>query len=419
MGAPEHDGATSPGVSTGTFHDVKAGAADEPSAGRLESLRRSGLLGPGSFVQFDKLTELAAGLIGAPVSLMSMVEQDRQFFTSQFGLPDRIAAARQTPLTHSVCATVVAENTPLAVEDMSADERFVAHPSRSEMSVEAYCGVPIRDQEGHVLGSFCVIDDQRRAWTADDIALLQTFAEIIGDYIKTRHEHHMLITDLQARLIPAGEPPTLDRGSLQARYRPMEHALSIGGDFYDWNVRHDGSVDLILGDVVGHGIVPAQAAAQLRAAARAVFFGATRAPDAAAQRVASSCAAMPGCNYASLTVARIAGDGNAISFVRAGSLPPLLVGHEVRLVEGPSSPPLGVAPFHPDDVVVQPLEVGESLLFFTDGLIERRGESIDEGFERLAAVAGRTLDVDEIISEICPVELRTDDVAVLAYTRLP
>lgn len=386
-------------------------------ARRIDSLRRSGLLAPRTFISFDKLTELAAGLIGAPVSLMSMVDEDRQYFTSQFGLPHKVAAARQTPLTESVCASVVETNEVVAVDDMANDPRFDTHPARSSLRVEAYCGVPIRDPDGEVLGSFCVLDDHERTWTDDDIALLETFSHIVGDYIRTTQEHHTLVSGLQDQLIPP-RPPETPAGVIRGRYRPVERDLSVGGDFFDWNVRDDGTIDLVLGDVVGHGLEPTQAAAQLRAASRAVFFGSTLTPDATIRRLADSCAELPGCASAALTIVRISADGSVVRWARAGSLPPVVVGPGgAHVADSEVCPPLGLGRCDERHVAEVSLEPTGSIVFFSDGLIERRGESIDDGLARAAAAAARSIDVDDLIAELCPPSVRDDDVAVLTFTR--
>ncbi|MEP1125555.1 MAG: GAF domain-containing protein, partial [Ilumatobacter sp.] len=242
---------------------------------RLAAVRRSGMLGAEAGRRFAQLTNLASTLTGAPIALISMVESDRQFFTSQVGLPDDLAASMQTPISQSVCRTVVETGAPLELRDLGDDERFVEHGARTELGIEAYCGVPIRDGDGHVLGSFCVLDVEQRTWAPETVELLEQLAGVVADSISTSIDYLSLVTDLQTRLIPADlEPPAV--GSLRARYRPVAASERIGGDFYDSFRRRDGSVDIVLGDVVGHGVESTQAAAQLRAAARAVFTGLER-----------------------------------------------------------------------------------------------------------------------------------------------
>ena len=385
---------------------------------RLDAVRRSGLLGRERFERFEKLNAIAAAVIGAPVSLMSVLDDDRQYFTSHFGLSDEIATARETPLSHSICATVVETDDVLMIDDMGGDVRFAEHPARDGLSVESYCGVPIRDHEGHVLGSFCVIDDVRRVWTARDVGLLQDFAEVIGDYVRTSQEHHALVSDLQQRLIPL-DPPETDAGRVHAVYQPVEDGLAIGGDFYDWHVRSDGSIDIVLGDAVGHGIGSTQAAAQMRSAVRAVLSGSTNDPTTVLRRVSGACADLPGCSCAALTVVRISPDGERIRWARGGSLPPLLIGAEPRLLDGPVCPPLGLGGYTSACSNEYALDPGETIAFFTDGLIERRGESIDVGFARLVEAVPSTPDLNELVATVCPSEFRHDDAAVVAFTRHP
>jgi len=387
------------------------------TAPRLDALRRSGLLRDDTFAQFDQLTELASMLIGAPVSLLSMVDEDRQFFTSQHGLPADLASARETPIAQSVCATVVRTGEPLAIDGLAADPKWIDHPAHTQLDVAAYCGVPIRDREGNVLGSFCVIDDQERTWIPSDVDLLERFAAIVGDYVQTSYDHDALITDLQHRLLPP-ERPDLPWGTLQATYRPVPGTGVVGGDFFDWIMRHDGALDVIIGDVVGHGLVCTQAAAQLRAAYRAVLTE----PDLELQevvgRMSTACAELPDCAFAAVIVARIAEGGGSVDYVRAGASPVVTTSWgrgSVHDVVG--GPPLGVGPWTTDHVHRVELEEGDSLLLFTDGLIERRDELLDVGLGRACANAVDVESLDEFIDRTCPPAEQQDDLAVVAFTR--
>lgn len=383
---------------------------------RLDALRRSGLLEATTFAEFDRLTALAARLTGARVSLVSMVDTDRQYFTSQFGLTNVVALARETPLSQSVCSTVVAGDAALVINSMGDDQRFVGHEARATLGVEAYCGVPIRDRSGNVLGSFCVIDDDEHEWSPDAIELLEAFAEIVGDYVQTSYDHHDLVTDLQRAVLPIGSL-TKESGVLNGVYRPVPDTASIGGDFYDWNLRADGTIDIIVGDVVGHGVSSTQAAAQLRSAARAVFTGSTTSPADAVRRISAACADLPGCACAAITVARITADGGRIDWVRAGMGPPILVSELSRSLDGPAGGPIGVGSWDAEHVNGVDLAPGDAIIFFTDGLVERRGEHLDVSYERAVVAASRCVDLEQLISEACPSEIQRDDVAVVEFIR--
>ncbi len=379
---------------------------------RLAAVRRSGMLGAEAGRRFAQLTNLASTLTGAPIALISMVESDRQFFTSQVGLPGDLAASMQTPISQSVCRTVVESGAPLELGDLGDDDRFVDHGARTELGIEAYCGVPIRDGDGHVLGSFCVLDVEQRAWAPETVELLEQLAGVVADSISTSIDYLSLVTDLQSRLIPEDlESPTA--GSLHARYRPVASSEQIGGDFYDSFRRRDGSVDIVLGDVVGHGVESTQAAAQLRAAARAVFTGLERSPAQIINRISDACADLPGCRYAAIIVASIAADGRSVTWARAGAMPPILTGANARVLDGCGSPPLGVGRCSDDETCEVDVDSGEGVLFFTDGLVERRGEIVDEGLARIVGQVMDRVDLHTLVEVANPESIQNDDIAVV------
>ena len=142
---------------------------DDPE--RLAVLHRTGLLDTDATPGFDRLTRLAARLLGAPVSLVSLVDDRRQFFKSATGLE-----VRETPLSHSFCQHVVRSGEPLVVTDAPQDDRVRDNLAIDELGVAAYAGVPLVAGSGHVLGSFCVIDTVPRTWSDDDLAILEELA---------------------------------------------------------------------------------------------------------------------------------------------------------------------------------------------------------------------------------------------------
>lgn len=389
---------------------------------RLRALRRSGLLRHESHRLLDRLTRLASSITGAPVALVSVVDADRQFFTSEHGLHEPWLSLRQTPLSHSVCRTVVDLQDALVVPDMGEDARFTEHDARHDIGVEAYCGVPIRDPDGLVLGSFCVIDAERREWDPSTIPLLEQLAAVVTDTVAAHREHVAMLRDLQDRLLP-GALPSLPNGHVSALYRAAEGARDLGGDFYDAHTAPDGTVNLVLGDAVGHGVLSTQAAAQLRAASRAVLAGTVTSPAEAVNRVAAACADLPGCEHAALTVVSISPDGRDVCWARAGAMPPVLTGPEPRLLSGGASPPLGVGTCVPDPACSVRLEPGEGVLLFTDGLVERREEHLEISLHRLLTACGEqatgSLDLARLADVVCPPTGQDDDVAALHWLHTP
>ena len=152
--------------------------APAPGPPRAAALDRSGLLDSPPEPEFDRLTSLVARLARAPISAFSVVDEDRQFFKSAVGLPDEVARARETPLSHSFCRHVVAADAPLVVEDARTHPLVRDNGAVESLGGVAYLGVPVRDPDGVPLGALCAIDAEPRAWTDADLDALSELAEI-------------------------------------------------------------------------------------------------------------------------------------------------------------------------------------------------------------------------------------------------
>ena len=153
---------------------------------RVSQLQRTELLDSASEEAFDRFTRLAARVLRVPVALVSLVDRDRQFFKSQFGLVEPWASFRETPLSHSFCKHVVADAKPLIVADARQNPRVRENLAVSELGVIAYAGVPLTMPDGHVLGAFCGIDTQPHAWTGDDVAVLTDLAAAVMAEVRLR-----------------------------------------------------------------------------------------------------------------------------------------------------------------------------------------------------------------------------------------
>ncbi len=160
---------------------------------RLQALQATELLDSLPEEDFDRFTRLASAAVGAPVALVSLVDADRQFFKSQLGLAEPWAGARQTPLSHSFCRTVVDTAEPLVVTDAREDERVAGNLAIEDLGVVAYAGVPLLTPAGQILGSVCAIEPQPREWTEEDVARLQDVARLVTKELASR--------ELLARLV--------------------------------------------------------------------------------------------------------------------------------------------------------------------------------------------------------------------------
>src|ERR671911_654854 len=155
---------------------------------RLTALRRTALLDTPPEESFDRLTRMAARLLGTPVSLIALVADDRQFFKSAVGLPEPWASRRGTPISFSFCGQGVATGAPLILDDARRHPLLRHNPVIRELGWVAYAGVPLVTRHGHTIGALCVADKTPRLWSDRDIALLQDLAASVVTEIELRTE---------------------------------------------------------------------------------------------------------------------------------------------------------------------------------------------------------------------------------------
>ncbi|WP_162273879.1 hybrid sensor histidine kinase/response regulator [Mariniblastus fucicola] len=175
--------------------------AENTAHGRLETLHALEILDTPAEAEFDRLTELAATLLDVPVSLVSLVGPDTQFFKSCVGLPEPWSTSRETPLTHSFCRFAVESNAPLVVADARIHPLVESNPAIQDLGVIAYLGVPFFAENGHCLGSFCVIDDKPRDWQDRDLEIVRGLAKSVESEIRLRESLRRLTAESQQKSI--------------------------------------------------------------------------------------------------------------------------------------------------------------------------------------------------------------------------
>lgn len=162
--------------------------AEARTDARLVALRETGLLDSRQEPRFDRLTRVVAAALGVPVSMIALVDAERQFFKSATGLASPWKERRQTPLSHSFCKHVVDTEAPLVVSNSRLDPRVSSNLAIDELGVAAYAGVPISDPNGVIIGSLCAIDGSPREWSAADVSLLEDVAALVQREIADRRE---------------------------------------------------------------------------------------------------------------------------------------------------------------------------------------------------------------------------------------
>jgi diguanylate cyclase len=151
--------------------------------GRLSALYDLGLLDTEPEEEFDRYTRLASDLLGVPVSLVSLVTADRQFFKSHTGLP---AGVTETPLSESFCQHAVTTQQPFIVEDAREHPLVMGNLAVRDLGAVAYAGMPLVLSDGNAVGAFCAIDMQPRKWSGQDIRILKDLAAAVTAHLELR-----------------------------------------------------------------------------------------------------------------------------------------------------------------------------------------------------------------------------------------
>lgn len=172
----------------------------EDEAERLASLRSIGILDTPSEPQFDELVELAAWTCHAPISAITLVDESRQWFKAESGI-----GISETPRNIAFCAHTIASGETLVVTDTHLDPRFRDNPFVvGDPEVRFYAGVPISVDDGHRIGTLCVLDTRPRTLFSDERRALEIIARQVAVRLHARRLEQASI---------AGPQPTPDTDS--------------------------------------------------------------------------------------------------------------------------------------------------------------------------------------------------------------
>lgn len=276
------------------------------------------------------------------------------------------------------------------------------------------------------LGTLAVTWARPHELDTEDRAFLTTAAGIAAQAIERAllaEEQRRVLRRVQESLLPRTLPQA--PVGTAAVYRPAGQVAVVGGDWYDAFTVPDGSVLLVVGDVTGHGVEAASTMAQLRHACR-IFAHEDPEPGSVLSRL--NALAAGGAELATAACVRAAVDGRALRWALAGHPSPLHLpsGRPLDPDHRRTGPMLGLAPgttYRTHDAV---LEDDGALLLFTDGLVERRGASLEAGVDAVRAYAGElvraaaegradTALADVVDAVVHPAERRDDICALLAF----
>ncbi|WP_454049263.1 PP2C family protein-serine/threonine phosphatase [Cellulomonas sp. Marseille-Q8402] len=264
----------------------------------------------------------------------------------------------------------------------------------------------------------------RRPWDEPYRAFLRLVGTAVGEAVSGTRRHlrevdqlRAVSDTLQAAILPEGS----SIAGVVARYVPAVGDLAVGGDWYDLVELGPGRRALVVGDCVGHGLDSAARMGQLRAATRALLLE-DRSPAAVLAGLDRFARTLPGAECTTVFCAVVDEVDHTLTYATAGHLPPVLrrAGGGAELLDGARGAALAVGRTPRPEGVVR-LSDGDLLVVYTDGLIERRHESLQIGMQRLtAAVAAQPADArtasvaDDLLRQLAP-HGADDDVALVVY----
>ncbi len=244
---------------------------------------------------------------------------------------------------------------------------------------------------GRVVGALGISFTTDREFPPDErdfVLALVAQAALAFERAAAADERRLIAETLQTSLLPP-TLPGLDRLALASRYLAGARGTQAGGDWYDVLPLDGGRVAIAVGDVVGQGAKAAAIMGQLRSVLSGYLLEGHD-PVQAVERLDRFACRVPGAAGSTVACLVLDPETGELTWARAGHPPPLVTGPTgTRLLEGATGTVLAVRGRPPFTSGSARIEPGESIVLYTDGLVERRGELVDDGIERLAAAAAR------------------------------
>lgn len=373
----------------------------------------------------SELLERIRGSLEVDTAALLLLDEDRGVLVARAarGLEEEVRQGVQVPLARGFAGRVAAEVRPIIIDLEHAE---VVNPILRQKGIRSMLGVPVH-VEGRVIGVMHIGTLVKRDFDEDDVTLLQLAADRVALAIdNARIAEQRAVTAIMQRSLLPDALPQIPGVRFSAKYLPAGSGIKIGGDWYDVFQLNSGCLAFVIGDVVGRGVLAASVMAEIRTALRAYMVQGHKLTEVVSM-LNELLIAMGRNRGATLTILEYDPQGEELEAVTAGHLPPLLIepdGH-ARLLEQGHGLPVGVQLGHHYETVRYPFPTGSRLLLYTDGLIERRGEPIDAGFQRLTAAtqaAARLADAplaDGVYRALLDETPLEDDVALLAIETVP
>jgi serine phosphatase RsbU (regulator of sigma subunit)/anti-sigma regulatory factor (Ser/Thr protein kinase) len=373
----------------------------------------------------DELLERMREILHADTAAILMLEDDGRMLRARAakGIEEEVEQGVRIPVGRGFAGRIAAQRRSIFIPDVNHAD--VLNPILRQKGIRSMLGVPLL-VEGRVLGVLHVGTLTPREFTERDRDLLQLAADRAALAIEHAHlyEQRRVAEALQRSLLPQ-ELVDIVGLDVAARYMPAAAAASLGGDWYDVFPLGGGRIGLAVGDVVGRGLPAAALMAQLRTALRAYAFDGY-APSEVIDRLNRMLAHIAPATMTTGMYLDLDPERETLEVVNAGHPPPLVVDPDGRAsyLEVTPNVALGVSRGSRYRAQRCALLSGSTLVLYTDGVIEVRGEALDAGLERMrrlaesVSAAPQAL-VDAIVERMVSEGRPSDDVAILAVRVAP
>jgi putative methionine-R-sulfoxide reductase with GAF domain len=339
--------------------------------------------------------------------------------TAACGIEEEVRQGVRIPVGRGFAGRIAAQRTPVALHRV--DATTVTNPILWEKGIKVMLGVPLMAGDD-LIGVLHVGRLHDRPFEAHDEELLAVVAERVAGATQSRRlaVERSAAAQLERSLLPT-TLPECDGLEIAAQQVTREDRI-VGGDWYDMFTVPSGVLWVVAGDVAGHGLPAAVIMGRTRTAVRAyALLG--ESPATVLDLANRKCRHFEFGTIVTAICATSVPPYDEWQIASAGHLPPMIAspGEVPSLVELPVTPPLGTPGDFPRVEATVRLPDGAVLLIYTDGLVERRGESIDAGLDRLRAAlhTGPPKDVcRRLLHDLVGSESPDDDVAIVALQRV-
>jgi sigma-B regulation protein RsbU (phosphoserine phosphatase) len=352
-------------------------------------------------------------------ALLLDIQGGQLIATAAAGLEEEVHQGVRIPVGRGFAGRIAAEHQPVILDHV--DHTTVLNPILLAKGIQSMLGVPMV-AGGRVIGVLHVGSLRPRRFTGPDVEFLQLAADRAAAAVQsmTARADRLAAAALQRSLVPAALPAVAG-AEMAARFIPGSGG--VGGDWYDVFSLPSGELCVVIGDVAGSGLPAAVIMGRMRSALRAYALE-TRDPAEVLDRLDRKIQHFEAEAMATVLYAVIEPGLDQMHVCLAGHFPPVIArpGQPAELSSAATGLMIGLAREPRRPVTTVPITPGTLLCFFTDGLVERRGEVIDDGLARLCrSVTAQPPDAAcaAVMQDLIGSGSAQDDIALLMLRRQP